>query len=407
VRSADVVIVGGGIIGCLTAYYLTLRGVRPVIVEADGIASGASGASAGWLTPYSASCDPRVLALSPASLKLHRKLAEELPAETGIDHRFQQITYVRCAFTEDGVRHLREWQRVRIEEGASMPWLSPEDARRAVPYLTGEILGAVSSDSEPTVDSYRLTVSAAQAAEKRGAKVVSGRVVGLVTAAGRAGSGSRSAGSGATTSVRAATEVRTATGVRLADGSEISSGKTVLSMGPWTGSAGDWLGYPVPVRPRKGQMLHLERPGPGEGRDFDIGMSAHDLGGSILPKRDGNTILGATREDVGFDRSLTTQARDLLLSQAQRLSTRVLSARLARQTACLRPYTPDMRAFVGAAPRWNGVYLAAGHYSEGIHYGPVSANALAGLIVDGKPGHDLSAYDPGRLVGPNPPRFTD
>jgi glycine oxidase len=273
-----------------------------------------------------------------------------------------------------------------------MPWLSPEEARRAVPYLTGEILGAVSSDSEPTVDSYRLTVSAAQAAEKRGAKVVTGRVVGLTTATARSGT---------------ATGPRTATGVRLADGSEISAGKTVLSMGPWTGSAGDWLGYAVPVRPRKGQMLHLERPRPGEGSDFKVGMSAHDLGGSILPKRDGNTILGATREDVGFDRSLTTEARDLLLSQAQRLSTRVLSARLARQTACLRPYTPDMRAFVGVAPRWNGVYLAAGHYSEGIHYGPVSANALSGLIVDGKAGHDLSAYDPARLVGQNPPRFTD
>jgi len=113
VKPADVVIVGGGIIGCLTAYYLTLLGVQPVIVEADGIASGASGASAGWLTPYSASIDPRVLALSTASLRLHRKLTEELPAQTGIDHRFQSITYVRCAFIEDGVEKLKEWRRLR------------------------------------------------------------------------------------------------------------------------------------------------------------------------------------------------------------------------------------------------------------------------------------------------------
>ena len=380
--TADVVIVGGGVIGCLTAYYLTVRGMKPIVVEADGIASGASGASAGWLTPYSALCDPRVLKLAPATLALHKQLVQQLPTETGIDHRYQSTPYLRCAFTEDGVSKLREWQRLRAQEGTVMAWLDPEEARRVAPQLTGEILGAVRSDDEPTIDSYRLTVSLAQAAEKRGARVIAGRAAGLLVKPEKPG----------------AAGPKTATGVRLEDGAEVSAGSCVLSMGPWTGTAGEWLGYAVPVRPRKGQLLHLERPGPGEGPDFEVGMSAFDLGGSILPKRDGNTIVGATREDVGFDRSTTTAARDLLLSQAERLSTRVLSARLARQTACLRPLTPDQKPYVGLAPRWKGVYLAAGHYSEGVHFGPVTAKSLAGLIVDGKAGYDISAYDPGRLV---------
>lgn len=382
VVTADVAIVGGGIIGCLTAYYLSVRGVKPVIIEADGIASGASGASAGWLTPYSASCDPRVLALAPATLALHKQLAEQLPEESGIDHRFQSTPYLRCAFTEDGVSRLKEWFRLRTQEGAAMKWLEPGEARKVAPQLTGEILGAVRSDDEPTIDSYRLTVSAAQAAEKRGVRVIAGRATGLLSKAGESGS----------------TGPRTATGVRLEDGTEVSAGSCVLAMGPWTGMAGEWLGYTVPVRPRKGQLLHLERPGPDEESDFEVGMSAFDLGGSILPKRDGNTIIGATREDVGFDRSLTVAARDLLLSQGERLSKRVLSARLARQTACLRPLTPDQKPYVGAAPRWKAAYLAAGHYSEGIHYGPVTARSLAGLIVDGRLDHDISAYDPGRLL---------
>jgi glycine oxidase len=387
--AADVAVVGGGIIGCLTAYYLTLRGIKPVLIESDGIASGASGASGGWLTPYSASCDPRVIALSPVTLELHRQLAKQLPAETGIDHRYQPITYVRCAFTEDGIRRLKEWYRQRVAEGAKVEWLSPQSARDLAPQLTGEILGAVRSDGEPTVDSYRLTVSAAQAAEKRGAKIVTGRVVGLLSKPdGRPGSGHR-----------------TATGVRLQDGSEISAGSCVLAMGPWTGEAGQWLGYPVPIRPRKGQMLHLERPGPSEGPDFEVAISGFDLGGSILPKRDANTIIGATREDVGFDRTLTTEARDILLSQAVRLSKKVLSAKLARQTACLRPLTPDQRPYVGIAPRWEHLYLAAGHYSEGIHFGPVTASAVTGLIADGRANYDISAYDPARLLAtPAEPR---
>ncbi|MBI4218863.1 MAG: FAD-binding oxidoreductase, partial [Chloroflexi bacterium] len=172
---ADVVIAGGGIIGCLTAYNLTLRGVTPIVVEADAISSGASGASGGWLTPYSASCDPRLMSLAPATYRLHAELAEALPQETGIDHRYQKIGYLRCAITEKGLEALRGWQGARIAEGIKVEWLSPAQARAITPWLTGDIAGAIMTDVEPTVDSYRLTISAAQAAEKRGARIVSGR----------------------------------------------------------------------------------------------------------------------------------------------------------------------------------------------------------------------------------------
>ncbi|MBI4306388.1 MAG: FAD-binding oxidoreductase [Chloroflexi bacterium] len=376
---ADVAIAGGGIIGCLTAYYLTLRGVKPVVVEADAIASGASGASGGWLTPYSASCDPRLLALAPATYKLHAELAEELPEETGIDHRYQKIGYLRCAITEKGLETLQGWRDARTAEGIKVEWLSPAQARSITPWLTEDIAGAIRTDIEPTVDSYRLTISAAQAAEKRGARIVSGRVTGLLASRDHACSG-----------------------LLLADGAHIQARATVLAMGPWTGEAGAWLGYSIPIRPLRGQMLHLEPPGPGDGPGLDVGMSAVDLGGSVLPKRGTNTIVGSTREDAGFDRSPTPEARKLLLEQAARLSSRVMSARLARQTVCLRPLTPDQRAYVGRAPGWRGVYLGAGHYSEGIHFGPVSAKALAGLILDGKSEYDLSVYDPERLLTRSP-----
>lgn len=379
--SADVVIVGGGIIGCLTAYYLSQRGLKAAIVEADAIASGASGASGGWLTPYSASSDPAVIALAPATAELHRQLAASLPGESGIDYRYSPVTYLRTVFTEKGVQDLKRWQALRLAEGAPVQWLEPEEARTVSPDLTGDILGAVRSDIEPTVDSYLLTLAAATAAEKKGASIVTGRVVGLVTGK-RAPRASEKA----------------ATGVRLEDGSEISAGTVVLAMGPWTGQAGDWLGYKVPIRPLKGQMLHLAPPGPADGKEFKVAMSAFDLGGSILPKKNAGTIVGSTREDVGFDRTVTSEARDLMLAQGARLSKRVLSARLARQTACLRPLTPDQKPYVGPAPHWRGVFLAAGHYSEGINFGPVTGKTLSEMIVDGKSTHDLTVYSPQRLL---------
>ncbi|HCV27762.1 MAG TPA: hypothetical protein DGB32_05510, partial [Dehalococcoidia bacterium] len=163
--SADVLIVGGGIIGCLTAYYLSQRELSTIVIEADGIASGASGTSAGWLTPYSHENDPAMLALSPATLRLHAELSETLPALTGIDHGYRPGPYLRCAVTEAGVAELREFQSQRASEGVPMEWLSGEEARSLSPWITAEIIGSLRSDNEPTLDSYRLTISALHAAE--------------------------------------------------------------------------------------------------------------------------------------------------------------------------------------------------------------------------------------------------
>ena len=108
--TSRVVIIGGGIIGCATAYYLTRAGMSDItIVERDGIASGASGYSAGILTPYSGSNDPGLLALSGASLELHAELAEELPTITGIDHGYDLKPYLRCGFEEPGLDAARQF----------------------------------------------------------------------------------------------------------------------------------------------------------------------------------------------------------------------------------------------------------------------------------------------------------
>lgn len=145
-------------------------------------------------------------------------------------------------------------------------------------------------------------------------------------------------------------------------------------------------------------MVYLAAPADGEGPDLEVGISAVDTGGSILRKRLTDTIVAATREDVGFDRSTTPEARDWLLERAARLSDRVLGAGISGQTACLRPLTPDGKPYVGAASGWENVYIAAGHASEGIHYGPVTAMAMADLITSGASDIDVSALDPGRAA---------
>ena len=377
-RSSDVVIAGAGVIGCLTAYYLALKGVKATVVEADAIASGASGMAAGILTPYSGSCDPGLLALSRATLDLHALLAATLPGESGMDYGYELIPTLRCVFSDEGERDLREWQASRASEGCETEWITPQEARAMSPWLTGDVLTVLRCEIEPMVDAYRFTVAAGQAAEKRGARFVTGRVIGLVTAGpGRA------------------------CGVKLADGAEMAAGAVVLAMGPWALEAGDWLGYLVPVRPERGQMLHIAAE-PGDEAARRVCLKAFDAGGSIVPaivpKKIGDTIIAATREDVGFDRTTTEAGRVEIVGRVARLSERILSARLSDQTACLRPKPADGKPYVGRAPGWDGVYLATGHYSEGLHYGPLTGAALAGMIVDRVPEYDISALDPARIT---------
>ena len=140
-------------------------------------------------------------------------------------------------------------------------------------------------------------------------------------------------------------------------------------------------------------MVYLAPATEEDGPELDVGLSAAEVSGSIIKKRLTDTAVGATKESVGFDRSTTPEARELLLSQGAALSDRVATASISGQTACLRPITPDGRPYVGAAPRWDNVFVAAGHASEGIYYAPITAFAMAELIANDKSPVDISALN--------------
>ena len=210
------------------------------------------------------------------------------------------------------------------------------------------------------------------AAEIGGARLVQGRVTGLL-----AENGHRAAG------------------VKLDDGSVIRAGHVVIASGPWAGEAGAWLGCRVPVRPQKGQLLYLA---PAKDGETPVSIGAITKGGVVLPKRLTGTIVGSTREEAGFDVTPTREARDEILAVAARLTDRVNDSDIVNHTACLRPMPEDGVPIVGAAPGWERVYLATGHWSEGIHFGPVTGKCIADMIVDGESEYDVTALDPARFA---------
>src|SRR2546427_2821214 len=236
--SADVVIVGGGIAGITTAYYLAKAGVASVVVERDAIGSHASGFAYGGLSPLSGFGMPGPRAeIAQDGMRLHRELSKSLLEETGIDVDFRVRSSLALAFTEADVRRLQAalpWQQK--QPGYAVRWLDIAEARRVEPRISDETLGATLTEGGGAVEPYRLVLALTRAAERLGVTVRHGRAIGLRRAGGRM------------------------TGVALG-GEVLSFAAAVLALRPRSAQASDWIGVPLAGRPLNGPILRLQAPG--------------------------------------------------------------------------------------------------------------------------------------------------
>lgn len=369
-----VAIIGAGVIGCATAYYLTrTRSCEITVVEAEGVGSGASGYSAGILTPYSGSNDAGLLALSPRALELHAELAESLPELTGIDHGYDLRPFLRCAFGDGGLANAQSFMSDRRSDGVDADWLDGEETRKLCDWIDDDVIGSCVTEIEPTVDSALLTRSLLKASGQF--DMVKARVVGI-----------------------GASKDGLVASVSLSDGSQLGADAFVFAIGPWSASVGDWLGFDLPVVPQKGQLLHIDHDESTADAQPPVSMQNMDDGGVIVPRRVSSTVLGATRESHGFDRTPTDFAYEYILPRVSRISSRIASDAVSRQTSCLRPMPADGKPYVGLAPGWDNAYVAAGHWSEGVHFGPLTGKIISDLVTDGVCDVDVTAISTDRLV---------
>src|SRR5262250_1043326 len=179
--SADVVIVGGGVVGMTAAYYLAKAGVPSVVVERDAIGSHASGFAYGGLSPLSGFGIPGPMAeIAQDGMRLHPELSKSLLEETGIDVDFRVRSSLALAFTEADVRRLKatlSWQQKA--PGYTVRWLDIAEARRAEPRISDETLGATLIEGGGAVEPYRLVLALTRAAEQFGVVVRHGHAIGL------------------------------------------------------------------------------------------------------------------------------------------------------------------------------------------------------------------------------------
>jgi glycine/D-amino acid oxidase-like deaminating enzyme len=338
------------------------------IVEADAVASGASGAAAGLLSPPLPWADEPLDDLRRRTFAMHLELAESLPAESGVDYGFSHVPRAIIPSNEEAERATVEIAERLSAGGHEGRWLTSDELRDESDWIDRADRGALVGGSWGQLDPYRFTLALVAAAERRGATVRTGSVSGLVRDGDRI------------------------TGVHVG-GATIEAGAVVVAMGPWSREAAAWLGVPVPVEPLKGQIVKL-RP-PRELRPF--GFTAR--GDYAITKPGGIVYLGTTEERVGFDRQPTAEARDAILRFGVEFTSRLEDAEVVEQTACLRPLSADELPILGRAPGLANVYLATGHGRQGILMAPATGAAIADLITDGATDVvDLSPFDPARFV---------
>ena len=367
----DVIVVGGGIIGCLTAYLLSREGLKVTIIEADAVASHASGFAFGGLGPLEGAGIPDpLLGFSVWCLERHASLSPELEEASGVDTQFHLRDRLILAFDDsEALRYKEEIKWQKDVKGFHVEWLDQADVLKVEPRANPACLGASYAQGTGAIEAYRYNLAAAQAAEKFGAEILLRRVTGLISQGGRC------------------------SGVTLETG-QLEAGAVVLAVGPWSHQASSWCGVELPVSPLKGQVIRLQLTAD------PMRASLNYAGSYAASKPDGLIWAGTTEEEAGFDAGITTAARDKIMGDLLKMAPSLADAELVQQTACLRPISADGLPIVGKVPGWENLYVGTGSGRKGILWSTGMCHGLADLIVKG--GTDVpgvASLDPARFGG--------
>ena len=353
--TTDVVIVGGGVIGCSTAYSLRKAGVAVTVVDQGEIGAEASSAAAGLLAPLGSLAGPGPFAdLLLASFSLFPELVPELEEASGIRMEYEQTGALRVVRNPKNVPNLRKRMKAWQPLGLQMRWLTGEEARQLEPTLAPDVCAALYAPEESQIKAPQVVKAFARAAANLGATLRSHtRITGLQGQHGRV------------------------TAIETDQGEIIACQQLVVASGAWSAQWSEWLHIELTVAPQRGQILALRQPAPPL-RHIIFGEAAY-----LAPKQDGTVVVGATREEVGFDKYLTAGGVAWLLSTASRLIPSLEQSAIEQMWAGLRPKTLDNLPILGQATGWENVTLATGHGSVGIMLSAITGQLITELLVAG------------------------
>jgi len=360
-RTSDVLVIGGGIIGLVTAWRAAQRGFATAVVDPEP-GGGAAQVAAGMLAAVTELHygEQTLLGLNLASARRYPDFAAELTDATGHDLGYRQCGTLAVAQDADDRAHLRELHALQRQSGLESEWLSGRECRRLEPMLAPGVRGGLRVDGDHQIDPRRLAGALVAACERAG--VVFHRVW----------------------AERFEVVRNRTTGVTTSDGTELGAGQVVLAAGSLSGRL---PGVPdevlPPVRPVKGQVLRLTVPkryAPFLSRTVRAVVRGSHV--YLVPRENGELVVGATSEELGWDTTVTAGGVYELLRDAHELVPGITELPLTETRAGLRPGSPDNAPLLGPT-ELDGLLLATGHYRNGVLLTPVTGDAMAHALDTG------------------------
>ncbi|TGN77841.1 glycine oxidase ThiO [Streptomyces bauhiniae] len=376
----DVLVVGGGIIGLVTAWRAAGRGLTVAVVDPDP-GGGAARVAAGMLAAVTElhHGEEGLLALNLASARRYPDFAAELAEATGRDLGYRRSGTLAVAFDTDDRAQLREVHELQLRCGLDSEWLSGRECRRLEPMLAPGVRGGLRADGDHQIDPRRLAAALLTACERAGVAFHRAWAARLDTAGDRA------------------------TGVTTADGTALAAGQVVLAGGCLSGRlAGVPEALVPPVRPVKGQVLRLTVP-PRYRPFLSRTVRAVVRGGPVylVPRENGELVVGATTEELGYDTTVTAGGVYELLRDAHELVPGITELPLTETLAGLRPGSPDNAPLLGPSGL-DGLLLATGHHRNGVLLTPVTGDVMADVLCGAGLPEVARPFSPRRFAAPSP-----
>lgn len=386
-KNYDVIIIGGGIIGCSTAYYLSTAGKKVLIVEKKGIGSGTSSACDGFIYLQTKKAGIH-LKMAMESAKIYENLSEEL----GYDVHYKKTGGLILIENEELLEIMEHVVEEQKKEGIEIDIISGDLAREMEPALSKDIMAASYSDWDGHINPIDATLGYSKGAEDNGAEIWAnttvddliikdGKVEGVVTSKG-----------------------------------EVKAEYVVNACGVWATEIGKMAGLDMPIKPRRGHTLVTEALAPmfnkvlldaryiaikhhpemaenTDDRSLQLG-----IGLSIEQTESGNILIGNNREFAGFDTDTSFEVTKEIAKYCSRFVPFLKDVNIIRTFTGLRPYTPDGMPILGKVEGLEGLIMAAGHEGDGIALAPMTGVLMTELITEGETSLPLDLFSYSRFA---------
>ena len=364
---ADVAIVGGGVVGLAAAWRLAAAGAEVVVIDAGSERPAASRVAAGMIAPTGEASwgEEDLLVAARESARRWPEWARELSTAAGRELPYRRCGSLHVALDRDEAAELRRRAELHVRLGLPTRALLPSNARRLEPGLATGLAAAIEAPDEAEVDPRELLAALTAATDAAGVRRVHARAERVDPGAGR---------------------------VEFGEAGVVEAPTVVVATGAWGGDDLLPVRLRPPVRPVKGEILRLRaEPSALPCERIVVGERFY-----VVPRANGEVVVGATVEELGFDLRVTAGGVHELLREAYRALPELAELELIESAAGLRPGTPDNAPIVGElAP---GLLFAGGLYRNGILLAPLVAETVAALATGRPPPPAAAPLGPGRFA---------